>query len=584
MEEIICRKCGASCSDAYKFCPNCGASLDSDKCPQCGAELIDGAKFCVSCGARVVEEPIDTAADQGDEAVATDEDTKTDTVSDEHDTAEETEEQAVAVKSVSAPKSKSKKVRSATANYIVRIVKNASVFVLCAILFALSFCNIIKTNVDAYFDFQLEGCEVNLSAVDVMEIMFSTADLSGDEERYSDELEELNVNLRESLQKDYNERLDKYFLSNKTKALLHDVMVCTQKDMLAAAQSEGSALYNNVIISGVFCFLNILFTAAMLVVSSISLLFVVLKKRNKVAKYLYAMPVYLFVTLIILFLVKTTLGTGAVVAGAMGATLFFELLAIITTVVLIFSAKKKKVIKNAIPKLVSVAASIIVCACLFAPVFTADYELILKNRTHPNTYSISVDAAGMITYLPPSEVESLPSSLNVDEYAQYRSRIESILKNTSYLTASEFKEGGETLTRMIMMMVVYMAGNYSAIGALSAGYYVLMIVFMLFGAFAVWSIASLFRKDNSIYCLFIPILILIATALGCSIGWICIMNYHLEDLACSFTVGGGLISAIVLSVLTLVFVGIFSAVANKEKRVKAPDELTLDYHDAESIA
>ena len=582
-----CKKCGAWCSETYKFCPNCGASLGPDKCPNCGATLIDGARFCVSCGASLVsEEPIAEVATQNEEAVTVDADINTDTVAEEVKSAsehvDEIDGQSVSVKPASSPAvSKPKKVGSATAKYIVRIIKNASIFVLCTILFALSFCNILKVNGDVYLDFQVEGCEVNVSAVDIIEIMFSTASIDRDEERYADELEDLNVSLAESLKDDYSSKTGKYYLSARTKKILHDTWVCYTKDNLADPAQLGSSEYNNYIISGVFCLLNIMFTAAMFIVSIISLVLVVLKKRNKVAKFLYAMPAYLFISFIILFLVKTTIGAGGAVAGATAAALFFEALAIVTAVVLIFSAKKKRDIKNAIPRLVSVAMSIIVCACLFAPTFTAKYDLILGNRTHKSTYSISVDAGGLLTYLPPSVAEELADE-SYDNYDEYIESVEHVLKSISYLTASDFKESGEAVSRMIMLTLVYAAGNYGAIGALSAGYYVLLIVFMLFGAFAIWSIASLFKKDNSIYCMFIPILILIATALGCSIGWICIMNYHLEYLACSFTVGGGLISALLLSVLTLVFVGVFSAVTNKEKRVKI-QSVDLDDHYADGI-
>lgn len=563
MGESNCKRCGAVCSEEYKFCPNCGASLDSDKCPQCGAELIDGAKFCVSCGACIGEVNTVVAPSEKPSAVQS-----------------KTEAAKPAAQAIKKPKF----TKSAKTNYIVRIIKNASVCVLCTILFALSFCDIIKVNADYYFDFQVEGCEVNVSAVDVINIMFSTADLSGDEERFADELDDLNASLGESIRDDYNSKTGKYYLSAKTKKILHDTWVCYCKDNLADDKEYGSSEYNNFIISGVFCFLNILFTAAMLIVGIISLVSVVLKKKNKVAKYLYAMPAYLFVTFIILFLVKTAIGAGSVVAGAMGATLFFELAAIITAVVLIFSAKKKKDIKNAIPRLVSTAMSIIICACLFAPVFTAKYDLVLGKRSHKSTYSISVDAGGLLTYLSPGELDELPDDA-CDNYSVYIDGIEQIMKEMSdSLTPFELKEGGETITRMIMVMLIYAAGSYTATGALSVGYYVLLLVFILFGAFVLWSIAGLFKKDNSIYCLFIPILILIVTALGCSIGWICIMNYHLDALACSFTVVGGLISAIVLSALTLVFVGIFPSIANREKHLKTDDDLAATAVNAESIA
>jgi len=49
-----CPECGTSLATNAKFCPNCGAKLQSAAhCSQCGAKLQPGAKFCADCGAKV---------------------------------------------------------------------------------------------------------------------------------------------------------------------------------------------------------------------------------------------------------------------------------------------------------------------------------------------------------------------------------------------------------------------------------------------------------------------------------------------------------------------------------------------------
>ena len=593
-----CKKCGALCSATYQFCPNCGASLGADKCPNCGTELLDGAKFCVNCGMQIGDEPATKATAHIAKPTAENvssrpvhwEENIDDVIS------SELEERPVSAKSEFAGRPASARSESESAktphaakspkmNYIVRIIKNASVFVLCAILFALSFCGIIKIDVDDYF-YGVEECEVSISAVDVIDMMFATANV-GNEDKYTDEYEELSERLRESMERDYNSRLDKYVLSTKSKNLLHDLSICMQKMMLSSEEAVGSAMFNNVIISGVFCLLNILFTAAMFIVSIISLLLVVLRKKNKVAKFLYALPAYLFISLMILFIVKTTMGAGTAVAGAMIAALFFDVMAIIAAVALIFSAKKKKVIHNAIPKLVSLAMSIIVCACLFAPVFTANYDLILENKTRRNIYSVSTDASGLLTYLPQSELEELEDMdpmADDDVYETYMKRIESYLDSLSYLTSYEFNQAGTVTNLALMKMIIYAAGSYGATGAISIGYYVLLLVFMFFGAFAVWSVASLFKKGNNMNTLLIPVLALLIAALACSVGLICVMNYHLDGLDCSFTVGGGFIAAIILTILMFVFTAVYRAVTNKDRvpREKKPrPQVSYDVADFE---
>ena len=52
-----CTKCGRSYDDNAKFCPGCGAPVESgstpDFCTQCGAKLTADSRFCPSCGATV---------------------------------------------------------------------------------------------------------------------------------------------------------------------------------------------------------------------------------------------------------------------------------------------------------------------------------------------------------------------------------------------------------------------------------------------------------------------------------------------------------------------------------------------------
>ncbi len=49
-----CPQCEAPLAGNAKFCPNCGAKLQTAAfCKECGAKLPPGAKFCGECGAKV---------------------------------------------------------------------------------------------------------------------------------------------------------------------------------------------------------------------------------------------------------------------------------------------------------------------------------------------------------------------------------------------------------------------------------------------------------------------------------------------------------------------------------------------------
>jgi membrane protease subunit (stomatin/prohibitin family) len=49
-----CPQCNAPLQKNVKFCPECGAKIDTKKhCTKCGAELAVGAKFCAECGHKM---------------------------------------------------------------------------------------------------------------------------------------------------------------------------------------------------------------------------------------------------------------------------------------------------------------------------------------------------------------------------------------------------------------------------------------------------------------------------------------------------------------------------------------------------
>lgn len=49
---IVCPACGKP-AGAGKFCNNCGAPLQAQKCPGCGAPIVPGTRFCGECGGKL---------------------------------------------------------------------------------------------------------------------------------------------------------------------------------------------------------------------------------------------------------------------------------------------------------------------------------------------------------------------------------------------------------------------------------------------------------------------------------------------------------------------------------------------------
>ena len=560
----ICRNCGTACSDEFKFCPNCGASMQDAKCKNCGAELIGNAKFCVNCGMQVAETkryesiPTPTA---------------------EHDS--NTESEFIAEDKVSEKKPRVHKAHDKAAiKKIVRLVKDISLVVLCVILFALSFCDIIKINSKDYISEDYD-VEVSFSAVDCIGIMGATARVNGASDKYEEKLEEIAEELEDSIIYDYNGIWNvKIRLSAKSKELISEYMICLIKYEMTQEETAGTAACNHFIIIGVLCLIDIVFTACMLAFSICSLILNLLKKKNRIFKFFLALPVSLFMSMLIVFMLST-MGLKVTVASAMCANLFFGALALVATVAVVFILSKKRPLKIAIPKLVSVAMSIIICACLFAPFFTAKYDLTLANKSHESTYTADVDASGLLTYLSPDEIEELSGGYyapGTNVYSVYMQAIQTLIDNASNLTSRDFGNYGGILSHEVLDNIIKAIGDYELTGAIAIGYYVLILVFLLFGAFAAWSIAKLFSKKHREDGLLYIVVGLLVIAITCSICLICVANFYLDDFditQCSFTIGGGAIAAIVLLVVSLIATGIFRAVS---QRTPKPVEAIHQYY------
>lgn len=61
---VACPSCSAQINQGSKFCPECGAKIESSKkCPSCGAEVPANSKFCLECGAKMTSTKCTCGAD-----------------------------------------------------------------------------------------------------------------------------------------------------------------------------------------------------------------------------------------------------------------------------------------------------------------------------------------------------------------------------------------------------------------------------------------------------------------------------------------------------------------------------------------
>lgn len=60
---MICPKCGNTCSEGAKFCPQCGKVLQN-KCSECGERLTSNDQFCWNCGTKISQSEQDAAVSQ----------------------------------------------------------------------------------------------------------------------------------------------------------------------------------------------------------------------------------------------------------------------------------------------------------------------------------------------------------------------------------------------------------------------------------------------------------------------------------------------------------------------------------------
>ncbi len=268
-----CEKCGFENADTAAFCPECGAAL-GHRCAQCGQPLKEGMKFCPRCGVRCDGKRVCPVCGTVSEADA------------RHcsecgrllaaDAAAGAPPKAAAAAAAPARRPAKRKDKRAFALCILDYVRGGVVAALALVVFICSFFGAF------HIDIEIE--EINgsfrVSTIDIIEGAFSCVDPMPEEERvrdfYAFVRDELPANT-------YGDLSDGSMSSAESEAILMDVMekynvlkIVTMKEIIDLAPNAAMSLG----FLAFFAFAVILLSGAFLIVSIISLIYLVTGRRK----------------------------------------------------------------------------------------------------------------------------------------------------------------------------------------------------------------------------------------------------------------------------------------------------------------
>ncbi len=560
MEEIKrCSNCGKPIIDKFAFCPFCGKELEP-KCKNCGEPIVEGAKFCSKCGARVEsreehaqEEHVQSVQPQVGNTVCT--------------------------PVVEKEKVERRKVKHTTKS-ILTLVKRSVVAFVCVLLFALSFAGVLDLSVDKCAEYIgdlidsnldedfIEG-DVSLYSVDCIELMFATARHYDEDkdvakiEKLEDELSDLAEDLYNSVTDDV--RGTKIVLSEESEDLLRKYVVKTLAYRLSVDGYAGGAVQAEIITAGILFLLNILFTFVMAIIAIVVFVkylrdFLQGKEDDKNAKLDFFVP-FLMILPLCAMLPFSTAMSAVDVAGAMIASLFFASLAIVVCLTqrLVADAKTAMTAKILVPRIATLVFAFIVIGCCFAPCFKAVYDVQLSGKSSAAKYETTLDAsamAGCITNHDEQEDEEFAGH----QYKKYSEAAKAIIDQLGYFTAKEFMAGDELIAkayaRALIVDGVIAQIDYEGANMLSLGFFLLILVMAISGFYLGGTIVGGKSAKAVNTGLSVTIAILLLCAFVLSAVTMEIVNTTMDDIktdAFEVKLAGGLIAAIIMSVVMIVF-------------------------------
>lgn len=608
----VCMKCGKEIPAEFIFCPFCGADQTRNICKKCGATLLDGAVYCGVCGAKIESEaPVQsvqtesfvTPENENEEVVCTPVQAENIATQPVALTAEKTET------SDDLPSSKLQNKRGVfDRNKVLSITKSAIILVFCIIMFGLAFGPTAKISLSFDDEISTSGkTRINyLSTVDGIKLMNATARHYKEDrdnikiEKIERELEKSYDELEEKIEKCYSEKQDKYILDSNAAKALGEITIDTQSYFLSFDKASGSTASNNAIVLGLTSLLYILFASSMLICAIIYFVFTLTGKGKDIGKFVYALPMFLFFALAILFISgvfdknTNTIDLDyfygeASISGTMIVTMLFSIMSMVA-ILAVDTMKKIKngySLKKQVFKVLPVVLILIVCACTFAP--SAKSTLSAKTsetKSETFTFDYYTDFT-MSSVLSKGEKktrkEFFAGKTANEEFDFYVERIEK--NNTNFVEYLSKPETQYSRTMRYHYARMYSADNIKsgllaqakpeATAALAFGYYACYFVILLSGAWVCAYLSDTEKYKAASKSLQAAVGILVIIALALSVVTIYVVNATMKTAEISYfsmSVGGGLIAALVMFVAFAVAAGLISGRFKDAPKTENPIE------------
>lgn len=561
MEDIKrCSHCGKPIIDQFVFCPFCGEEI-APKCKNCGEPLIEGAAFCSKCGAKVRSTRQETEIVQPHLQEVKDENYS-----------------LVEVK----PERKKKKH---SVNSILTLTKRATVALVCVILFALSFLGVFNLSLGSYLNSivdedYIEG-DVSIYAVDCVELMIASARHYDEEddaskiEKLKDELADLQDDLLDSASDDL--RGEKIVLSVKTESLFRKYVVKTIGYQLSIdnATASGSARAE-FIVAGALFLSNIVFTFIMTIFALIAFFsylsaFLSGEEKDNRSKLDFFVPFLMILPLCGMLPLASAISVMDI-AAAMIASLFFSSLAIVACITqrLVADTKIAKTAKILIPRIAMAALAFIVVGCCFAPCFKAIFDVKFDGKTAYGKYETTLDASAMAGYITTEEQQK--TEYYKRQYERYTEEATAICQTLESFTSREFMANdaivAKAFAQILLVDGVLAQISYEAADIISLGFFLLILVMLLSGIYLGCTVMGGKSAKAANLGLAVSILILLLCSLATSIVTTELVNKTMKDIKLDtfeLQLAGGIISAIVMSVIMIVFSAIPSRVWERKQ-------------------
>lgn len=563
-----------------------------DRCKNCGKPTMTGFNFCPFCGTSLVEnadethsvqELAGTSIQQENNGVSTRQNVQNERigqVANEVDIIELDEiveiplEEVKPADNVSTDLKEPVKTPSRKLNdklfadkHVQTVFKHSLILLLCALMFAFSFCPIYSIEYGDFVYASNSEDTFDILPTDAIALMFATArnyDPEDDErkiERLEEDLIQAHEDFEESFKDDYNPRTEKYKLSAETKSLLRKYIMAYLNYSLSIKGNANVKI--GYILAGIFCLINVLFSATMLALSVANLVFAIMRKDAKFTKIIAFIPLYLFLALAILFSCATT-ATMEMISGSLIACLFFSSLATVAIFAAsAFNHKKVGNVKAIVFNTITLALAICVVGCCFAPSFVSSYYVTLKDRESPHEYMYESGNSVMASFIKDeTDIEELDEDFDDNSslaYEYYLKTVTEYLSDFSNYSRKYLYQNNalvfESVNQACIVNATLTIMNYSTASFLSAGYIVIPFILIAMGLFVCIYLFGGKRKSAALSFLVIAIVLLII-ALVCTIVVCEAANQAMAendlDEVFSLSLGGGLITAIILSFCTLI--------------------------------